>query len=95
MAILSLLKVFFGLHWQRGTNDNDSIGEDDRRGGGPPIILQPQILNRQRQPRNGGQRPLPASIRCLPVDVVIRLKSQTQTLPTSTENENSRRIVTI
>ena len=94
MAILFLLKVFFGLHWQRGTNDNDSIGEDDRRGGGPPIILQPEILSRQRQPRNSGQRPLPGSIRCLPVDVVIRLKSQTQTFP-STENENSRRIVTI
>ena len=87
------LKVFFGLRWQRGTNDNDSIGEDDRRGGGPPILLQPRNLNSQRQPRNGRQRSLPASIRCLPVDVVIRFKSPTQNLP-STENED-RQIVTI
>ena len=88
LLFLTFWKLFFGLHLQWGTNDNDSIGEDDRRG--PPIV---QSQNRQRQPSRRRQpfhrqQPLlivQMSTRCSPVDADTRLK--TRNTPAVAEQE--------
>lgn len=64
-----------GLRWLR-RNDNDSIGDDDRRGvvASNPIV-RPRLL---RQPNAAPDRQfdaLPAAMKCSRADVVTHLKS--------------------
>lgn len=79
------LKVCFGLRWLR-RNDNDSIGDDDRRGvGGPahryngsnPFVRHQPRLHRRRQSATPEQPfgVFPMAIKCSRVDVVTHLKS--------------------
>lgn len=80
-------KVCFGLRWLRG-NDNDSIGEDDRRGGQPNGVhhyannnvglesRRHRGIRQEYRPAAGRAEPIivpPRVVKCSRADVVTHL----------------------
>ena len=80
-----VLQVCIGLRWLR-RNDNDSIGDDDRRGvaglapghrynGSNPFVRpQQRLLLGQQQNAEQQLGALPAALKCARADVVTHLK---------------------